>query len=222
MPSAIANFYRSSVGKKIIMGLTGFVLVGFVIFHMLGNLLVFEGPGKLDAYSAFLRSTGKFLWFARAGLLVAVILHIDAAWKLSRRAHAGRPLGYARRKPQASTWAARSMRWGGVLLLVFIAYHLLHFTFGTVHPDHPQFNHATVYHNVITGFPVLWLVLFYEVALVFLGLHLYHGIAAMVMSLGGSHPRYTPVWRLLASAIAVIVALGFMAIPVAVYFGWVK
>ena len=114
------------------------------------------------------------------------------------------------------------MRWGGVLLLVFIIVHLLHFTFGVVHPDRPYFNHSTVYHNVLTGFPTLWWVLFYEAALIALGLHLYHGIAAMVLSLGASHPRYTPIWRTLAGSVAVIVALGFMVIPVAVYFDWVR
>jgi succinate dehydrogenase / fumarate reductase cytochrome b subunit len=206
------------VGKKIIMGATGLVLVGFVVSHVLGNLLVFQGPGKLDEYSAFLRSTGKLLWIARAGLLVAVILHIDAAAKLTLRSRAGRPDGYVRKFPQAATLAARTMRVGGVLLLVFIIFHLLHFTFGTVHPAPGPFNHSTVYRNVITGFPTIWLVLFYEVSMLALGLHLYHGTVAMMMSLGASHPRYTPIWKKLAAGLAVLVTIGFMSIPLAVYF----
>lgn len=220
--SYLTAFYHSTVGKKVIMGVTGVILVGFVVSHMLGNILVFQGADKLDAYSAFLRSTGKLLWIARAVLLVAVILHIDAAWKLTRRARAARHHDYRTRRPQASTWGARTMRWGGVLLLVFIVYHLLHLTFGVVHPDAPHFNHETVNHNVVTGFQALWVVVFYELAMVALGLHLYHGTAAMILSLGGSHPRYTPAWRKVATAIAVLTAVGFMAIPLAVYFGWVR
>jgi succinate dehydrogenase / fumarate reductase, cytochrome b subunit len=222
MSSRLLAFYRSSVGKKMIMGLTGLILVGFVVSHVASNLLVFGGPGGLDAYAAFLRSTGKLLWVARAGLIVAAILHIDAAYRLTVRARASRPRGYVKREPQATTWGARSMRWGGILLLAFIIFHLLHFTFGTAHPSAPNFQHETVYRNVITGFPHLWLVLFYEVAMVALGLHLYHGIVAMVMSLGMSHPRFTPMWRTLATVLAVLVAAGFMVIPLAVYFRWIS
>ncbi|MEO8295232.1 MAG: succinate dehydrogenase cytochrome b subunit [Gemmatimonadota bacterium] len=218
MASRLAAFYRSSVGKKIIMGVTGLILVGFVVSHVLGNLLIFQGPGKLDEYSAFLRSTGKLLWIARGGLLVAVILHIDAAFKLTVRSRSGRPLAYVRRQPQASTMAARSMRAGGVLLLVFIVFHLLHFTFGTVHPDRGHFNHEMVTHNLLTGFPSIWFLLLYEVSMIALGMHLYHGTVAMMMSLGVSHPRYTPLWRKIAAALAVLVAAGFMTIPLAIFF----
>jgi succinate dehydrogenase / fumarate reductase, cytochrome b subunit len=222
MLPGLLRFYRSTVGKKIIMGVTGFILVGFVVSHLASNLLVFGDPRGLDAYAAFLRSTGKLLWAARAGLVVAAVLHIDAAWQLANRARASRPQGYVKREPQVSTWPARSMRWGGVLLLVFIIVHLFHFTFGNAHPSYPNFHHETVYNNVITGFPSIWFVLFYLVAMVALGLHLYHGTVAMLMSLGASHPRYTPMWRKAATGIAVIVALGFMAIPLAVYFRIVK
>jgi succinate dehydrogenase / fumarate reductase cytochrome b subunit len=215
-------FYRSSVGKKIIMGVTGLILVGFVVSHVASNLLVFQGAEGIDAYARFLRSTGKLLWLIRAGLILAAILHIDAAYQLTRRARASRPVDYARRAPQVSTWGARSMRWGGVLLLVFIVFHLFHFTFGNAHPTYPRFNHTTVYANVITGFPSIWLVLFYLVAMVALGLHLYHGTVAMMMSIGVSHPRYTPVWRKLATVVAILVAVGFAVIPLAVYFHWIS
>jgi succinate dehydrogenase / fumarate reductase cytochrome b subunit len=221
MASRLTGFYRSSIGKKIIMGVTGIILVGFVISHVASNLLVFQGPAGIDAYAAFLRSTGKLLWVARGILLLAVVLHIDAAYQLTMRARASRPRNYTRRSPQVSTWGVRTMRWGGVVLLAFIIFHLLHFTFGTVHPTHPRFNHATVYSNLVTGFPSIWLVLFYEVAMVALGLHLYHGTVAMVMSLGASHPRYTPMWRKAGVVIAVLVAAGFMVIPLAVYFRFI-
>jgi succinate dehydrogenase / fumarate reductase cytochrome b subunit len=218
----VLSFYRSTVGKKIIMGVTGLILVGFVVSHVASNLLVFQGPEGLDAYARFLRSTGKLLWLARGGLVLAAILHVDAAIQLTRRARASRPMEYVRRNPQVSTWGARSMRWGGALLLVFIVFHLFHFTFGNAHPTHPNFNHATVYSNVVTGFPSFWLVLFYLAAMLALGLHLYHGTAAMMMSIGVSHPRYTPLWRKLATVIAILVAVGFALIPLAVYFHWIS
>ena len=220
--SRLTGFYRSTVGKKVIMAVTGLVLAGFVVAHMVGNLLVFQGRGKLDAYAAFLRSTGELLWIARGILLLAVILHIDAAWKLSRRSQASRPQDYKKRVPQVSTWGARTMRWGGVLLLVFIVYHLLHFTFGRFHPDYPDFHHATVNHNVAAGFTSVGVVIFYELAMVALGLHFHHGLASMLLSLGLSHPRYTPIWRKAATAIAFLTAVGFMSIPIAVYLGWVQ
>jgi succinate dehydrogenase / fumarate reductase cytochrome b subunit len=222
MPSRLLAFYRSSVGKKVIMGVTGVILVGFVISHVASNLLVFQGPDGIDAYARFLRSTGKLLWVARGGLILAAILHIDAAYQLTMRARAARPVSYGKRVPRSSTWGARSMRWGGVLILVFIVFHLYHFTFGNAHPTHPNFNHTTVYSNVVTGFPSIWLVLFYEAAMVALGFHLYHGIAAMMLSLGASNPRFTPAWRKLATGIAVLVTVGFMAIPVAVYFHFIR
>ena len=218
----LTGFYRSTVGKKIIMGVTGLILVGFVVSHVASNLLVFQGPEGLDAYARFLRSTGKLLWVARGGLILAAVLHIDAAWQLTMRARASRPVSYEKRVPQVSTRAARSMRWGGVLLLVFIVFHLFHFTFGNAHPSAGTFNHATVYANVVTGFPTVWLVLFYEVAIVALGFHLYHGVAAMMMSLGASHPRYTPLWRKTAAVIALLVTAGFMVIPLAVYFHFIR
>jgi succinate dehydrogenase / fumarate reductase cytochrome b subunit len=214
-------FYRSTVGKKIIMGVTGVILVGFVISHVLSNLMVFQGPEGIDGYARFLRSTGKLLWLARGGLILAAVLHVDAAYQLTMRARASRPVAYGKRVPQSSTWAARSMRWGGVLLLGFIVFHLFHFTFGNAHPTSPNFDHTTVYSNIVTGFPSFWLVLFYLAAMAALGFHLYHGTVAMMMSLGASHPRFTPTWRKAAAVIAVLVAIGFAVIPLAVYFRWI-
>ena len=109
-------------------------MIGFVLGHMLGNLQVFDGPARLNGYSAFLHGTGELLWLVRAVLLAAVILHIDAAVSLTRIAHAARPIGYAERRPQVSTLASRTMRWGGVLLAAFIVFHILHMTTGTLHP----------------------------------------------------------------------------------------
>src|SRR5689334_12242433 len=128
----LVNFYRSTIGKKIIMAVTGLIGVGFVIAHMAGNLQAFIGAEKLNTYAHFLHGpAAEVVWIQRVVLLVAVVLHVLMAWQLTRRAKAARPVSYHERSPQVSTWSSRTMRWGGVFLLLFIVFHLLHFTTGT-------------------------------------------------------------------------------------------
>jgi succinate dehydrogenase / fumarate reductase cytochrome b subunit len=210
------RFLRSTVGRKVVMAVTGLILVGFVVGHVSGNLLVFTGPEALNAYSAFLKKSLVVLYGTRLVLLAAVGLHIWAAYSLTRLDLASRPVSYSRFDPQVSTLAARTMRWGGVLLLAFIVYHLLHLTVGSVHPG---FSHTDVYGNVITGFRVTWVALFYMVAMVALGAHLYHGVWSFFQTMGWNHPRYNVARRRVATALAVLVALGFIAIPAAVLGG---
>lgn len=210
------RFLRSTVGRKVVMGVTGLILVGFVVGHVSGNLLVFKGPEALNAYSAFLKKSMVVLYGVRVVLLAAVGLHIWAAYSLTRLDLASRPVAYSRFQPQVSTLAARTMRWGGVLLLAFIVYHLLHFTVGSVHPG---FSHTDVYGNVITGFRVTWVAVFYIVAMVALGAHLYHGVWSFFQTMGWNHPRFNRARRQVATALAVLVALGFIAIPAAVLGG---
>ena len=212
----LVRFLRSTVGRKVVMGVTGLILVGFVVGHVSGNLLVFKGPEALNAYSAFLKQSLPVLYAVRVGLLATVGLHIWAAYSLTRLDLASRPVSYSRFNPQVSTLAARTMRWGGVLLLVFIVYHLLHLTVGSVHPG---FSHTDVYGNVITGFHVTWVAVFYIVAMVALGAHLYHGVWSFFQTMGWNHPRYNAARRRVATALAVLVALGFIAIPAAVLGG---
>src|ERR1700704_3853453 len=131
---SLRGFYASMVGKKVVMGVTGLIGIGFVIIHSLGNLLIFRGPAAINSYSHFLKSTGELLWAVRIVLIVAVVLHVIAAVQLTRQSRAARPIGYAKRDPQAATLASRTMRWGGALLLVFIVVHILHFTTGTIRP----------------------------------------------------------------------------------------
>ncbi len=223
------RFYRSTIGKKMIMAATGLLLVAFVIGHMAGNLQVFIGPAKMNGYAAFLKSTGELLWLVRIGLLAAVLLHILMAWQLTRIAASARPASYERRKPQVSTIASRTMRWGGVLLLVFIVFHILHFTTGTVFPVasrpdalYPAFNPADVYGNVISAFRVPWVAAFYVVAMLFLLLHLFHGAWSSVRTLGLAKPSRHPLHRRVSTVIALIVWLGFTAIPVAVFLGVIR
>jgi succinate dehydrogenase cytochrome b subunit len=218
--SRMGLLWESSVGKKIIMAVTGLIWAAYLITHMLANLLVFQGPGKINAYSAFLHGTGGALWTARLVLIAALVFHIIAAVQLAGRRYEARPKGYvAGRENQVSTWASRSIRWGGALILIFLVYHILHFTVGTAHPD---FIEGDPYHNVAAGFRTLPVVVFYLTAMVAVGLHLYHGVWSSGRSLGMSPPSPRPLRRTVALALAALVWLGFSVIPIAVYAGVVR
>jgi succinate dehydrogenase / fumarate reductase, cytochrome b subunit len=212
--------WQSSVGKKYIMAVTGLVWGAYLITHMLANLLVFQGPVKINAYSAFLHGTGGALWAARLVLVASLVLHVVAAVQLAERRHEARPAGYAAgRDPQVSTLASQTIRWGGALILVFLVYHILHFTVGTAHP---AFVEGDPYHNVATGFHNPLVVLFYILAMATVGLHLYHGIWSSGRSLGMSPPSPRPLRRTIALVLAVVIWLGFTVIPIAVYAGVVR
>jgi succinate dehydrogenase / fumarate reductase cytochrome b subunit len=212
--------WDSSVGKKVIMAVTGLVMVAYLVTHMLANLLVFQGPANINAYSAFLHGTGGALWAARLVLLAALVFHVIAAVQLAARRFEARPVGYAGgRAPQVSTWASRTIRWGGVLILAFLIYHILHFTIGTAHPS---FAEGNPYHNVATGFRNLFVVILYVIAMAAVGLHLYHGLWSSGRSLGMSPPSPNPLRRTIALALALLIWLGFTAIPIAVYAGVVR
>jgi succinate dehydrogenase / fumarate reductase cytochrome b subunit len=217
----IRTFYGSMVGKKVVMGVTGLIGVGFVILHSLGNLLIFRGATAINSYSHFLKSTGELLWLLRIVLIVAVILHVIAAVQLTRQSRAARPIGYAKREPQVATVASRTMRWGGALLLIFIVLHILHFTTGTIRPA-GVFSNEDVYANMVTSFRIWWVALFYVIAMVALGLHLFHGAWSSVRSIGVSPASPQPFHRRLSLAIAVLVWAAFTSIPLAVFAGFVR
>lgn len=212
------QFYRTAIGKKVVMGITGLIGVGFVIGHMAGNLLAFNGPGAINAYAHFLQSTGELLWLLRGVLIVSVILHIVAAVQLTRQNRAARPMGYVNREPQVSTWAARTMRWGGVLLLLFIVLHIMHFTSPGWRPD-GMFDKADVYSSIVQSFRIWWITLLYVIAMIALALHLYHGAWSSVRSLGLSQPSPHPLKRSVALGIALLLLVGFLSVPLAVLAG---
>ncbi len=223
------TLYRSTIGKKAIMAVTGLLLVGFVSVHMLGNLQVFIGSDKMNAYAAFLKGTGELLWVARLGLFVALALHVWMAWQLTQIKRRARPVDYETRRPQVSTVASRTMRWGGLLLLAFIVFHILHFTTGTIFfaassPDarYRAFSHTDVYGNIISAFRTPWVVAVYVVSMLFLMLHLFHGAWSSVRTLGLTKPSNHPLERPVATVVAVAVWLGFSVIPVAVLLGVIR
>jgi succinate dehydrogenase / fumarate reductase cytochrome b subunit len=216
----LALFWQSSVGKKAVMAVTGLILVAYLITHVLANLLVFEGPERINRYAQLLHASGAALWGARLVLLVAAVLHIVTATQLALRSRAARPEPYARgRDPQVSTFAVRTIRWGGVIILVFLIYHILHFTTGSAHPDFVALN---PHHNVTTGFRNPLVAAIYLLAMVVVGLHLYHGVWSSGRSLGLSQPTPQPLRRRLALGLAVFVWLGFTAIVVAGFLGMIR
>ncbi len=218
--NTVLTFWRSTIGKKVVMGVTGLIGLGFVIGHMAGNLQAFSGAEKLDAYGALLHGPlHEIVLLARVVLIVAVILHVTAAYQLTMISRAARPLDYSSRKPQVSTLASRTLRWGGALLLVFIVFHILHFTIGSVHPD---FVEGKIYQNLATGFAVKWVAAFYLVAMVALAMHLYHGAWSSMRTLGIARQSAHPLKRYLPVALAVVIASGFAVIPLAFLLGVLK
>lgn len=221
----MSAFYRSTIGKKIIMGVTGLIGVGFVIVHMAGNLQVFVGPDRINNYGALLHGPlAELTWLVRAVLIIAVILHVLMAYQLTRRSAAARPIDYQKREPQVATLASRTMTWGGILLLAFIIVHILHFTTESIDPAGwrgmtDAHGHRDVYGNVVASFRIWWVAAFYIISMLALGFHLYHGAWSSVRTLGyaksSSHPRR----RYIALSIAVIVWFGFTIIPLSVIAG---
>jgi succinate dehydrogenase / fumarate reductase cytochrome b subunit len=213
-------FYRSTVGKKIIMAVTGVIGIAFVILHMAGNLQLFAGRQKLNDYAAMLHGPlHEVVLLQRVVLVVAVVLHVLMAWQLTVRNRAARPVGYVRREPQVSTWAARTMRWGGVFLLVFIVLHVLHFT--TLDLDR-SFVPLDAYGNLVKAFTSPLVAVLYLAAMIFLGLHLYHGAWSSARTLGVAQPTRWPLRRKTALVIALLLWLGFSAVPVAIVLGLVR
>ena len=214
------RFWHSTIGKKVVMAITGIIGIGFVIGHMAGNLQMFKGNGEdtMYHYAMLLRISMPLLYFVRAVLLVSVILHAIAAYQLTQRAHAARPVAYVVRKPQVTTLAAKTMRWGGVLLVVFIILHILQITLG-VGFLLPGFVHLDPYNNLRLAFAnPLW-VAFYLLAIAALALHLYHGGWAVVRTLGVAKPSAEPLKRKVSLVIAIVVAMGFAVIPIAAALG---
>jgi succinate dehydrogenase / fumarate reductase cytochrome b subunit len=213
-----AAFLSSSIGKKAVMAVTGIALFGFVVAHMAGNLQIFLGREAMNAYAVALREIlhGAGLWIARTGLLVAVVLHIWAATSLTLMNRAARPVGYRQRDDLASSYASRTMRWSGVIVALFVVYHLMHLTWGNAHPD---FREGDVYHNFIVGFQQPVVSLFYIAAMICLGLHMQHGVWSMLQTLGLNHPRYNRLRRAFAVVVTLAVVLGNIAFPLAVLTG---
>ncbi|KPJ90746.1 MAG: hypothetical protein AMS18_10145 [Gemmatimonas sp. SG8_17] len=220
----VTNLYRSSVGKKVFMAVTGALFVGFVLGHMYGNLKAFYGPETFNHYAEFLREMGspllmhgQLLWVLRIGLLLALALHVLPALQLWWTGYVARPVKYQRGLvADESTFASRTMRWGGLLLLAFVILHLLHLTVGTIHPE---FVPGDAYNNLVVGFQWWPVPVAYIVVMAGLCFHLYHGVWSAMQTLGINHPRLNRYRRPLALVVAGAVFVGFITTPVAVLAG---
>ena len=220
------NFFCSSIGKKWIMGITGFMLVGFLIAHLSGNLLIFVGPEALNEYAEFLEGLGAPLWIARAGLLTAFVLHIVSAASLSRENRAARPEAYAYKNTVRASIASRSMGISGSFILFFVVGHLLHFTWGVIQPEYAHLEDASgkedVYGMIVNGFSHAEIVIPYVLALMFVGAHLSHAISSFFQTVGFNHKTYTPLINKAGPMIAAAISLGYISIPLSVFFGIVN
>ena len=215
------SFWQSTNGKKAVMAVTGAILFLFVIGHLLGNLQIFEGPARINAYGHLLKELGELLWLVRIVLLAAVGLHILATVQLALRNQQARPVGYKVKKSVNSNYADRTMYWSGPIVLAFVIFHLLQFTAGYIHPE-SQFIEGDIYHNIVAGFSVWWVSAWYIFSMILLGFHLRHGLWSMFQSVGMNHPRHTPMLQQLALWIAILITVGYISIPIAVLAGWVR
>jgi succinate dehydrogenase / fumarate reductase cytochrome b subunit len=228
--TSIIRFYRSSIGKKIIVALTGAALILFLIGHMLGNLLVFAGPETLNAYAKKLQDLGPLLWAARIGLLVAVGLHIVATVQLTVANRAARAQAYGVDVTRKATKASRTMIWSGTIILLFVIYHLMHFTWGVANGYYDKENARywlpngdhNVYNMVVDGFSWAPASIFYIVAMGLLFQHLSHGFASVFQTLGLTTPKSRPLIEMGGRVVALVLFAGNALMPLAVLFGAVK
>ena len=220
------EFYRSAVGKKWVMGITGVALLGFVLAHMIGNLKVYLGDGQLDSYAHFLRELAYplvpktvTLWLLRTGLLIAFLLHIHAAASLTmlnRRANSSYrgPRDYA-----VASYASRTMRWSGVIVAIFLFWHLADLTWGVTPMAADGWPAGAVEANLVSSLSRGGVAVLYVVANLLLGIHIYHGAWSLFQSLGLAHPSYNRWRRWFAQAFAAVIVIGNVSIPIAVWTG---
>lgn len=210
---------------KFVMAVTGAVLILYLVAHMIGNLKTFFGEESLNTYAEWLRVVGEpalpergLLWLVRIILLVSVIAHIVAATVLARRARRARPVRYAHRRPVSTSYASRTMRWGGVIILLFVIYHILDLTTGTLNPNGVP---GEVYDNVVADFSRWYITLAYTLAVVAVGFHVRHGVWSALQTLGRSSGPYQVRYKAIALVFAVVLTAGFLAVPFAIQFGLV-
>ncbi len=226
------DLYSTAVGKKYVMAISGLAMIGFVVFHMIGNLKMYFGQADLDHYAEFLKELlypiapkGVVLWILRGGLIAMLVLHLHAAWSLTRLNRHARAVKYqGPRDYQVANFASRTMRWTGIIVLAYLVWHLLDLTFGTVNAigTDGEFVRGEVYNNVVRSLDRPLVAAFYVVANILLGIHLFHGAWSFFQSLGWNNPRFNAWRRGFAVGIATVVVVGNVSFPVAVLAGIVK
>ena len=217
------TFIDTTIGKKVVMALSGLLLFGFVIGHMVGNLQVFLGPEVFNDYAIGMHDLGPLLWIARGVLLVALVLHVVMALRLVAQSAAARPVGYKKKKNDRTTFAALTMKFSGITLFFFLLYHLAHFTFpGVAMGAYEAQPYSQVYSNFVNGFSIPWVVGVYIAAMISLGLHLYHGSYSLFQTLGLTNPPRNDTVKSLAQFVALVVTVGNIILPLSVLLGLVQ
>ena len=212
-------YFETSIGKKLAMAISGLVVLGFVVAHMLGNLQIYLGPERLDAYAELLAGLGSLLWVFRGVILLAAVVHVVSAYQVARQSWAARPVRYARKRYVATSYAARTMRIGGPIIALFVIYHLLHLTWNVIAPGGAS---ASPYERVVNGFGVWWVVLAYVVAMIAVGLHLRHGTYSALTTLGlNTSERVRRNLNRLAYLVAGVITVGFLLPPLTIFVVWV-
>ena len=215
---AMRSFFQNTVGKKVTMALSGLVLLSFLVIHMLGNLQIFSGADRINAYSELLHRSPLVLWLARIVLLLSILIHVIGAVQTFWQNWIGRSQRYTVHRFQESTFMARTMIWSGGLIALYVIYHLLHLTVGSAHPS---FVEGDVYHNVSVAFANQTTSIIYIALMVVLGLHLLHGAFSLFQTLGINHPRINGVRNSVAKISSVILVIGFAIVPISILLGWV-
>lgn len=227
----ITNIFGSSLGKKYVMAVSGCVLFLFVVGHLVGNLQIFLGPDAINRYGHFLQSNVELLWPVRIILILLVLLHIWSAARLSRENLVARPVGYAQYRPVGSSYASRTMLMSGIIIFIFVVYHLLHYTVMVRYLNFTGQNFASfvdakgrhdIFKMLVVGFSNGWVSAFYILGLALLCLHLSHGFSSMFQSLGWRSGPYRRFLEKAAQVIAWLIFLGYTSIPVAILLGYGK
>ena len=217
-PPGPLGLLRSSIGQKVVMAVTGAILLGFVFFHFVGNALIFAGRDAINSYSAMLHDSHGLIWVARVVLLGAVVLHIAAALSLYAKNTAARQSRYRVKRDLATNYAARTMVLSGPILLGFVVFHLAHLTFGFA-PGRYEHSATDVYANLVRGFSIPWVTGLYVVSMLALGFHLFHGAWSMFQTLGVNHSAYNQRIMRAALVVTAIVTLGNISIALSVLLG---
>lgn len=215
MTTSALTFYGTTIGKKVAMAVSGLVVVGWLVLHMLGNVAIFAGRATVNEYASFLADNPPLLWGQRLVMLLAIGVHVHAAFSLITRNAMARPVNYVQRKDLATNYAALTMRYGGFTLLLYLMYHLAHLTLGVTGP----FVKGDVYNNLVLGFQNPIVAGFYVLAQGALALHLFHGVWSLTQTLGLDHPKYNALRKHVAVVVTTVIVGGFLSIPTAVLTG---
>ena len=221
--ATLVRFLQSTILSKVVMAVTGLLLVLFLVGHMVGNMQMYLGPEKMNTYAHTLQSLGGLLWAIRCVLLLFLVLHVWTSIRLKLLNNAARPVPYAFKATVRATLASRTMIWSGIMIFLFLTYHLLHFTVRATNPVYASLVDAAgnpdVYSMVILGYQNVLISLVYIAAIILLGFHLYHAIGSMFQTLGISHEKYDAAINGLSIVLSLIIVVGFISIPFGVLVG---